>query len=451
MRPQKSTTRAATGSPHDSHLVSSHRSGPGWSLGLPGTLLIHTLSFLLIALLTLPAIADSVPSTHTPAPSTPTPPTSPTLTRPFARAETPREWSFPRDHAPHPEFQTEWWYITGNLESVPPTDRPMSALNPHSADQPTFAPTQPFGYQFTIFRRGLIPEFSDDPTTRSSAWATRQVYLVHLGLSDIANQSFHHAAGTRRPVLGMAGAAPDHLNVHVDGNRLQAQPDGSWRVQGRGKDFAYDLNLRPTREPLFHGPGGRDPKGAEPGQASYYYSMTRLETTGEIRADSSATSIPVRGLSWMDHEFMTSTLAPNQTGWDWFSAHLSNGSDLMLYQLRLKDGGIEPMSGGTLRLADGTTTEILSTDMELRPTSHWTSPHNGARYPAQWTIRVPKHQLELTVTPRAADQEMADDGVVGFSYYEGSVTYKGTHRGQPINGLGYMELTGYQRAVTGSL
>jgi predicted secreted hydrolase len=352
--------------------------------------------------------------------------------RPFVRAETPREWSFPRDHAPHPEFQTEWWYITGNLNT-------------------TSAPARPLGFQFTIFRRGLAPEFADQPTTRASAWATHQVYLVHLGVSDIQKDTFHHAAATRRPVLGQAGADPGTLNVHVDANRLQLLADGSWAVRGEGRDFAYDLRMRPTRPPLFHGPGGRDPKGPEPGQASYYYSMTRLETTGEVRLGTEETSIPVTGQAWMDHEFMTSTLAPNQVGWDWFCAQLNDGSDLMLYRLRLKDGGTEPESGGTLRLADGTTTKILARDMTIEPRETWRSPKAGTTYPIVWRLQIPHLGIDLIARSRTPNQEMADDGVVGFSYYEGSTHYEGTVQGRPVEGLGYMELTGYQRAVTGRL
>jgi predicted secreted hydrolase len=354
----------------------------------------------------------------------------------FRRADRPRDWKFPEDHGPHPEFQTEWWYITGNLTA----DRPTSGSSP----------ARDFGFQFTIFRRGLLPEYGNEPV-RASAWATRQVYLIHLGLSDLSANSFHHAAATRRPVLGQAGATSGTLDVRVDGNRLHITENGDWRVVGLDRNFGYDLRLRPTRDPLFHGPGGRDPKGAEPGQASYYYSMTRLEATGEVRSGAEGTSIPVKGLAWMDHEFMTSTLAPNQQGWDWFSAQLDDGSDLMIYQLRLEDGGIEPMSGGTLRRADGTTTKILSSQMRLDPLETWRSPKTGARYPIQWRIRVPHLRLDLQATSRAANQEMADDGVVGFSYYEGSTRFEGTLEGRPVQGLGYMELTGYQRSVQGRL
>lgn len=372
----------------------------------------------------IPQAQGQIPNPAQQNPSSPIPP--------FLRAEHPREWSFPRDHAPHPEFQTEWWYITGNLETIPTQNQT----------------SQPLGFQFTVFRRGLAPIIhGQPPAPRTSAWATNQVYLLHLGLADLNREKFWHHSMTRRPVLGQAGAAEDTLHVFVEQSSLKLQNDGLWKVQGRTPEFAYELLLQPTRPPLFHGPGGRDPKGPEPGQASYYYSMTRLQTQGWVQLGDSSTSQPVQGISWMDHEFMTSTLAPGQTGWDWFCAMLDDGSDLMIYRLRLENGGVEPMSGGTLRRDDGTTVKITAQDMTIKPLETWRSPKTRARYPIKWQITVPKLQLNLTATSRAKNQEMVDDGTMGFSYYEAATAYEGTLENRPVQGLGYMELTGYQGSV----
>lgn len=339
----------------------------------------------------------------------------------FARAIAPRNWEFPRDHGAHPEFQTEWWYATGNLAGTGGAE---------------------FGYQFTIFRRALTPL----PPSNSSTFATRDVYLAHVALSDITAGNYYHAQMLRRPAAGMAGASTTSLQAWVGPFRIDPEGDGA-RIQIRAADFACDLHLRPAKPIVFHGEGGLDQKGSAPGQASYYHSMTRLNTTGTVTVG--GRSVEVAGLSWLDKEFGSNTLGVGQVGWDWFSLQFDDGTELMLYGLRLSGGGYDAESGGTFVGADGATQRIGLKDFAIDPLATWRSPRTGANYPARWRIRVPAVQLDIEVTPRMPDQEMTSDGDSAFSYYEGSVAVTGMRAGVPVTALGYVELAGYARPMTG--
>jgi len=340
----------------------------------------------------------------------------------FARADRPRAFSFPADHGSHPEFQTEWWYVTGSLET--PSGNPL-------------------GFQATWFRTALVA----DPPPRASRLAARDLVLFHGALTDVEAGRFHFEEQSSRAAAGWAGAATGDLSVRLLDHSLEREDDG-WRLRCRVEDARLDLLLVPTRAPLLHGrQPGLSLKGDEPGQASYYYSQTRLRATGTLRRGDGS-SAPVRGEAWFDHEFGSSQLDGGLVGWDWFSVALSDGTDLMLYRLRDAEGGAGSQSSGTLRQGetvvhlprDAVTIDVLDT---------WTSPRSGATYPAAWRVRVPSRRIDLRVRPVLADQELATTASTGVHYFEGLCTYEGRAGDIAVTGRGYVELVGYAERLEG--
>lgn len=336
----------------------------------------------------------------------------------FARALTPRQWRFPADFGAHPDHRTEWWYYTGNLETEA---------------------GRAFGYQFTIFRQALVPEAPPEKGSggRGSAWRTPQVYSAHFTVSDIATDTFLQDERFARGALGLAGAEADPYAVWLNDWRISAEGPERVRLQASTGAMAIDLTLRQSRPPVLQGQGGLSRKGPEAGNASHYYSLVQQPTEGTITV--AGRDHAVHGVSWKDHEFSTSALSPGTVGWDWFSAQFEDGSALMLYGLRREDGGKEPFSGGRWIDGDGEV-ELGAEDYDLAVTATWRSPRSGARYPAAWTLTIPRLDLELVITPQMADQELS---TASATYWEGALGYQG-HRGeQPLRGRGYGELTGY--------
>jgi predicted secreted hydrolase len=334
----------------------------------------------------------------------------------------PRRFTFPRDHAAHPEYRTEWWYYTGHLE----------------------AGGRRFGYQVTFFRAGL-----DRARERSrSAWAPHTLHFAHFALTDETRGRFRFHDVMRRPALGLAGADTARYHVWVEGSSARLLPDGrAHRVVAVAPEFSLALDLAPLKPPVLHGERGLSRKSSGWGNASHYYSLTRMATSGTLEAG--AESLAVTGESWMDHEFGTSQLAEDQVGWDWFSLQLDDGRELMLYVLRRKDGGIEPLSSGTLVGAAGSWRHLERREFAIEAIGRWTSPASGARYPHGWIVRVPGEGLELEVTPTVRDQELRADASGGIVYWEGSARVRGTSRGRAVAGRGYVELTGYAGPTPG--
>jgi len=338
----------------------------------------------------------------------------------FTRALTPRAFVFPQDHAEHADFRNEWWYLTGHLND---SDGGY------------------YGYQLTFFRTALAVTAPQ----RESTWAAQNLYMGHLALSDVATGEFHQAERFARGALGLAGTTVDPLSVWLEGWRLEAMPLGSdspqgglpeLRLRASEDDFAIDLRLRSSRPVIAQGDNGLSRKGASPGNASHYYSVTRLGTAGVIRVG--GVSHEVEGSSWFDREWSTSALESDQVGWDWFSLQLSDGRDLMVYLMRLADGTNDAVSSGTLVEPDGSTVHLQRADFEVRVLDHWQS-REGAVYPSGWRIHVPSIDLELEVEPMLADQEFA----ATFRYWEGMVRAQGSAAGNPITARGFVELTGY--------
>ncbi len=343
----------------------------------------------------------------------------------FARATLPNNIKFPRDFGPHPEYQTEWWYYTGNLE----------AENGRL-----------FGYQFTIFRRALTPENlqSQSPNPQSD-WRSNQVYLAHFAISDVANSAFYPHERFSRGAAGLAGAQAEPYRVWLEDWVIAEIAPGQVRLLAQTEDVGLDIILTQTLPPILHGDGGLSPKGPEPGNASYYYSQVRQQSAGTVRIGNQV--IPVTGLSWKDHEYSTSALSPGAIGWDWFSLQFDNGTALMFFQIRREDGTLESFSSGTFIAADGTTTHLDRADWELTVTDIWTSPQSGAEYPAGWRIRVPKLELELAGRPLMPNQELN----VSTVYWEGAVEFSGTLAGERVRARGYIEMTGYAGSMEGRL
>lgn len=339
----------------------------------------------------------------------------------FARAEGPAEIRFPEDNGPHPDYLTEWWYYTGNLDTED---------------------GRHFGYQLTFFRRALVPPelvVGD----RLSDWAADQIYLAHFALTDVAAENFYYFERYSRGAAGLAGAQADPYNVWLENWQVSRRPDGSYRMVAEQDGVILDLTLTDLKGPVLHGIDGYSRKGPEPGNASYYISQTRLAAEGTVTIDEQAHA--VSGLSWMDHEYSTSALSSDQVGWDWFSIQLDDGSELMLFQLREEDGGIAEFSSGSVIAPDGTVRSLSREDFAIAVEDTWTSPHTDADYPAAWTIAVPSEEMTLEIRPYNADQELR----VSFTYWEGAVQVNGTKAGQTVSGSGYVELTGYAHSMQG--
>lgn len=327
-------------------------------------------------------------------------------------------FAFPRDHRAHEGFRTEWWYYNGHLTG-PQGER--------------------FGYQLTFFRVGLIPGPLPE---KGSRWAIREVYLAHLAVSDIEGKRFHYREKASRRVLGLAGSDPRRYRVWVETWRAEDLA-GQHRLEAWDGDLGISLALTPLRPPVIHGLDGVSQKGPKPGQASHYYSVTRMETRGELMLH--GRRIPVRGLSWMDHEFGSNQLDADQIGWDWFSLQLTNGLDLMIYRLRHQEGPLRSMASGSLIFPDGKKIHLRQEQIVLRSTATWKSPWSGAAYPAAWEILLPERDLKLQLTPFFNDQELRTAKSTGVTYWEGAVRVEGSMQGGPLAGKGYVEMTGYDR------
>jgi predicted secreted hydrolase len=331
-----------------------------------------------------------------------------------------RVLGFPRDHAAHPAFQTEWWYYTGHLRT---------------------AEGEEYGYQLTFFQRRL-----DDGSwlPGPSQWSPQHLYMAHFAISDKQRKRLIFSEKINRSTLGVAGADDERFRVWND--EWRAELLGPYHhLQAAMDDFAINLILLPEKGPVVHGIDGVSQKGRSKGNASHYYSFTRLKTNGILQVRGVAKE--VTGTSWMDHEFGSSQLEPTQVGWDWFSVQLDNRTELMLYLLRHEDGRIDPHSSGTLVHPGGQAEHLRKEMFEVVALGKWSSPRSGATYPQGWELRVPKAGLSLRITPAFPDQELDTKSSTRVVYWEGKVLVEGIHDGQTVVGAGYVELVGYKAKV----
>ena len=381
------------------------------------------------------------------------------------------EYRFPADHAVHRDFKTEWWYFTGHVRET-------------GSDS-----GREFGYELTFFRQGVIPPGrrgaarGEGATDRAGTGAASgsggsgdagageaparsrfvqdDFKFAHLAVTDVTGRRFVFTQKATRGAFGEAGfgddanpeTAPTGAEPRlawIEGWELRVEADGAWRIVARSTDpaVALDFRVRPTKPPVIHGIPGENlsRKAAGEGNASHYYSFTRMETAGTL-AFGDRPAAAVRGESWFDHEWASNGLGPDQVGWDWFSFHFEDGTELMLYAMRRRDGTMDPVSNGTLVATDGQTTHLRREDFELKPAgTTWKSPKTGAVYPTVWQVRIPGHGFDFTVRPRLDEQELA---LPQIAYWEGAMTVSGTRAGQPLRGRGYMELTGYAGPLVG--
>lgn len=337
---------------------------------------------------------------------------------PWREATPGYQFAFPRDHASHPDYKIEWVYYTGNVAT---------------------AAGRRFGYQVTFFRVGV-----DAAPVNPSRWAIRDIHMAHLAVSDPEGKRYRFDERLSRSGPGLSGASTDTYQVWNEDWSAGLDAQGRHVIAATSGRAAVALTLDPGKAPAVNGVNGISQKGARQGNASHYYSMTRMPTRGAIVVDGER--FAVTGESWMDHEFGTSFLEPEQQGWDWLSLQLDDNRELMLYQLRRADGTRDPRSSGTLVDARGGTTHLTAADFTLAPAGATFTAPSGATYPVAWTIGLPREQLTLTVTTPLANQELATTGA-GIAYWEGMVAVNGTARGRPVRGRGYLEMTGYKGSL----
>jgi predicted secreted hydrolase len=342
------------------------------------------------------------------------------LPDPWQRAIGAWSWQFPRDHGAHPNFQTEWWYFTGNLQD---------------------SQQRKFGYQLTLFRQGV--QFTPAQTT--SRWAVRDLSFGHFTISDISSDKFHVAERVSRGALGEAKAAADRMDVALGPWTIQQDANEQIHLLAHDANMAIDLEAHPLKPLILEGVGGLSQKADGAGEASYYYSYPRLATSGTLSVEGD--TYRVSGLTWFDHEFSTSSLGPDQVGWDWFCIQLENNEEIMLYAMRDKSGALDPVSEGTWVHANGSSERLLPGSFTIMKRGTWKSPQSGAVYPAGWHIEVPGHRAVLTVTPDMADQELRLTKMGALDYWEGACSVEGRVGDADVKGVGYTELTGYAGAL----
>ncbi len=324
-------------------------------------------------------------------------------------------YQFPRDHQVHEKFKTEWWYYTGNLID---------------------GRGRRFGYELTFFRQGILPVA--ERSARTSRFVVEDLKFAHFTVTDAAGKKFLYHQKVSRGSFGEAGFDEKDRIAWIDSWTLRMNADGSFDLAAEATDAAIQLHLVSQKQPVMHGPQGISQKAAGDGHASHYYSITRLAATGRVRA--AQEDFAVTGESWFDHEWATNQLAPGQAGWNWVSAQFDDQSELMLYQMRLTNGGIDPVSSGTFVRADGSSVSLTSADFEMTPVRFWESEKTKANYPIGWRIAIPKEQLAFTIRPVMPNQELA---LEPLTYWEGAFDLEGTRGGKPLRGHGYLELTGY--------
>jgi predicted secreted hydrolase len=322
-----------------------------------------------------------------PATPLPTPPPRPTVTYPPVQ--------LPRDEAPHSDL-TEWWYYTGHLDA--PDGRT-------------------WGFQLVFFQalRGSLPPF----------------YVGHFAVTDVGRATFTHDQRGTRGVQPQ----PDHgFALTVDEWKM-AGVLGRDALQATLPNYSIDLRLSTDRPPVLHD-GGLVSFG--PAGDSYYYSRTRMAVDGLFVAHGE--SIPVRGEAWFDHQWGNFLVLGG--GWDWFSIHLDDGTDLMVNLIRDADGVVR-IAYGTHVAADGSYRHLPAEAVHVTPRRLWPSPRSGATYPMGWQVVVRDPEVTLELEPAVEDQELDTTRTTGMIYWEGAVRARGSTGGKPVFGRGYVEMTGY--------
>jgi len=342
----------------------------------------------------------------------------------WRKAEPGWKYEWPRDHSAHRDFKTEWWYFTGSLRA---------------------ADGRRFGYQVTFFRQGVRPP-GNRPAARSR-FVVDDLNFGHFTVTDVKAGHFFFSQQILRGAFGEAGFGDaqklDRLAWLGDWS-LGIGDDGAMKLRANDGTRSLDLRLESAKPWAVHGEGSVSTKAAEPGHASHYYSGTRMRSRGTLQID--GREMPIEGESWFDHEWATNQLAPGQTGWDWFSVQLDDGTELMLYRMRKTDGSVDRASSGSFIAADGSVRHLRIDELRMTPTRFWQSEKTRGKYPVGWRVEVPVLELDLEVTTPVESQELALDPV---TYWEGMIDVSGRRAGRGVSGHGYLELTGYAGSVVG--
>lgn len=322
--------------------------------------------------------------------------------------------AFPHDFGAHPDFRTEWWYVTGWLKT---------------------ADGKPLGFQVTFFRSRT----EHDPAN-PSAFAPKQLIIAHAAVSDPSLGKLVHDQRSAREGFGLAYAKTGTTDLKLDDWRMRRNGDGSYTVTIKASQVAMDLRLAPTQPVLLQGAGGYSRKGADPRNASYYYSEPQLKVSGTV-AHAKGGGGKVEGTAWLDHEWSSEALDPEASGWDWIGANLDDGSALMAFQIRSKQGG-KLWGHAMLRDASGKVTQYAPDQVSFIPQARWKSPRTNAVYPVATTIVTGGTRWQ--VKPLQEDQELDSRQSTGAIYWEGAVTIS---RDGAAAGRGYLEMTGYDRPM----
>ena len=373
-----------------------------------------TFRFPTLLFLTMISLISCAPAT-VPSSEVRVPLVTPTIPPGFVSADGSRPLSFPADFGAHPDFRTEWWYHTGNLET---------------------AEGRHFGFELTVFRVGLLSPTADLPD--DSTWFSRDIYFAHFAVSDITNDRFYAFQRYSRPRPDLAGGQSDPYRVWLEDWSITERAPGTYQLRAEQEELSLDLTLTDEMGVILNGESGYSRKGQNPTNASYYYSQPRLRADGSLKVGSNTYS--VQGLAWNDHEFSTGVLDEDQIGWDWFSLQFEDGRALMLFQLREQGGGISDSASGTFIEADRASQALRKSDFEITVLDQWRSPHTQGLYPSSWEVRLAKPDCDLQVKPWMNDQEL---DFPPMAYWEGAVHFEGSCNNTPVRGNGYVELTGY--------
>jgi predicted secreted hydrolase len=336
-------------------------------------------------------------------------------------------YAFPRDHLPHPGFKTEWWYFTGNVHD--PVGRR-------------------FGYQLTFFRQGVRPP--EERAAGESRFIVDDLKFAHFTVTDVASGKFHFTQRISRGAFGEAGFAsiapgadPSRL-AWIAGWQLSRPEPTTFRLAASDPQMSVRFDASDGKPWTIHGADGISQKADGPGHASYYYSGTRLPTHGALTVD--GRTFAVTGDTWFDHEWATNQLTPEQVGWDWFSLQFDDGTELMLYAMRTRNGGLDPNSSGTFIAADGSTRHLTREEFTLRPLATWKSKATGGQYPIAWELHIPSLALTASISTPVENQELV---LTPIAYWEGLIDSRGMRGDHAVKGHGYLELTGYAGALVG--
>lgn len=330
------------------------------------------------------------------------------ITDGFERAESSRQFSFPTDHGPHPGFRNEWWYLTGNMVS---------------------AEGRRFGYQITFFNAALQPETEIQST--DSGWKSNRLWMAHAAITDVEGERHYAVERFSRDNPGLAGAQINPFKVWLeDWSLVSRNNEFPWSIEVKDEEFAFSLTISPQKNLVLQGVDGLSQKSPAAGNASYYYSFTRLATRGSIRLHDE--SFQVLGLSWLDREWSTSALAADQTGWDWFSLQFDDGQELMYYQLRDREGLAHSSSQGNWTDNLAKQTSINREDIQLGELESWISP-SGIMYATVWQMQYANNSWII----RAVVEDQLMD--VAVEYWEGAVDVINSETGEQV-GRGYLEM-----------